>query len=132
MRWEGLAREVRSRTSVNLKWIAQGLRMGSWSRYPICSRNRRPKSAKNEDSPIASYNIRITLFAFLGREERNELAFDMRKPITLCGIGPRDKDYHTSQCDTHPGGLRRGGGLVLARNGWRSILSGLTQWGRYP
>ena len=27
---------------------------------------------------------------------------------------------------------RRGGGLVLAGNDWRSILSGLTQWGRYP
>jgi hypothetical protein len=26
-----LARELRSRTSVNLKWIARPLRMGSWS-----------------------------------------------------------------------------------------------------
>ena len=43
----GLAKELRDRTSVNLKWIANRLEMGSWSH--VGNLLRTEKSAKSED-----------------------------------------------------------------------------------
>ena len=42
--------------------------------------------------PIASYNIRITLFAFLGREERNAARIRYAEADYIVRHRPRDKD----------------------------------------
>jgi hypothetical protein len=39
---------------------------------------------------------------------------------------------HTRPTRYDPERFRRGGGLLLAGNDWRSILSGCAQWVRYP
>jgi hypothetical protein len=83
--------------------------MGSWSHVSNLLAQEEAKNCKKSGlTPIASYNIRITLFAFLGGEERNAARIRLREPITLGATGPRDKDHHTFQCDTHPERLRRG------------------------
>jgi len=42
-----MARELRERTSIDLKWIARRLNMGSWSHvFKLVTKS---KSAKNED-----------------------------------------------------------------------------------
>src|SRR5437660_7929903 len=101
--------------------------------YSICSRRRGQKlqRVRTGPNPLAIISGSRYSLSSVAKKEML-LAFVMREPITLCGIGPRDKDHHTCQCDTHLERLRRGEGLALAGNDWRSILSGLTQWGRYP